>query len=122
MSAEATLAQKRILLVENDFYLATDAARALRNAGAEIVGPFSREALALAAIDRRLDAAVVDINLGAGPSFATAAALRKASVPFLFLTGYDHNTIPAEFADIPRFEKPAELCDIVRAVAVLVRD
>jgi hypothetical protein len=42
MTNEADLRGHRILVVEDDYYLATDAARALRGAGAEVIGPSER--------------------------------------------------------------------------------
>lgn len=112
------LAGRRVLVVEDDFYLATDAARALEGAGAEVVGPCANEAEARAALDeRRPDAVVVDINLGAGPSFKLAETLKDRGIPFVFTTGYDAEVIPPEFAGIARLEKPLQLRQIVGAVA-----
>lgn len=118
MSAKADLSGKRVLVVEDDYFLAVDAQRALQSVGAEVVGPFPHEADAMTAIEADgLRAALVDINLGEGPAFNTAKALRAAGVPFIFLTGYDQGVIPAEFADVPRFEKPVELSKVIHAVA-----
>ena len=38
---------------------------------------------------------------------------------FVFVTGYDHSVIPDKFASTPRFSKPADLREVVRAVAAL---
>jgi PAS domain S-box-containing protein len=120
MTGEPTLAGQRVLVVEDDFYLADDAATVLRAAGAEVVGPFGAEAPAIAAARAdRLSAAVVDINLGSGQSFEVARVLRTAGVPFVFLTGYDSAVIPSEFEGLPMLQKPVELRRIVRAVAAL---
>src|SRR5262249_3956616 len=120
MSGTADLAGKRILVLEDDYFLAIDAERALQNAGADVVGPFPTEAAALAATaSQDLPAALVDINLGAGASFATAEALRAKGVPFIFLTGYDQAIVPPAFADVPRFEKPADLRRVVTAIHAL---
>ncbi|SFU30479.1 PAS domain S-box-containing protein [Methylobacterium sp. 174MFSha1.1] len=111
---------RRVLVVEDDFYLATDAARALQGAGAEVVGPCASEEDARAELDeRRPDAVVVDINLGGGPSFKLAETLKDSGIPFVFTTGYDAEAIPAEFAGIERLEKPFPLRQIVGAVARL---
>lgn len=120
MGAEVELHGKRVLVVEDDFYLAADVGLALRSSGAEVKGPFPGESAALDAIAAEgLDAAVIDINLGAGPAFATADALRAHSVPFVFLTGYDQSVIPGRHADVPCFEKPADLHHVVHTVAQL---
>lgn len=66
-----------------------------------------------------VDLAVVDINLGVGPSYTVAAELSKRSIPFLFATGYDQAAIPLEFHDAPRLEKPFNGRDLVAAVRAI---
>ncbi|GLS57226.1 hypothetical protein GCM10007886_54120 [Methylobacterium gregans] len=68
---------------------------------------------------QRPDAAVVDINLGPGPSFKLAERLRDRGVPFVFTTGYDAEGIPAEFEQVERLEKPLQLRQIIGALARL---
>jgi two-component SAPR family response regulator len=115
------LSGKRVLVVEDDYLIAIDAARVLSNAGAEVVGPFPKEASALTAIEPQLDAAILDINLGDGISFSTAKVLRDACVPFVFLTGYDESVIPDDFQHVRRFEKPADLRTVVSAICTLTQ-
>ena len=112
--------EPHVLVVEDDFYLATDAARALRGAGAEVMGPCATEEDARAELAAaRPDAVVVDINLGPGPSFKLADALKDLGIPLVFTTGYDAEVIPAEFEGIERLQKPLQLRQIVGAVAWL---
>jgi two-component sensor histidine kinase/CheY-like chemotaxis protein len=121
MAGEPLLTGFRILIAEDDFYLASDTARALRSVGAEIAGPFPTEAAALAELEnQKPSAAVVDINLGTGASFALARTLQDQSVPFIFVTGYDEAVIPVEFNEIKRLQKPLELRQIVRSLAQLL--
>jgi DNA-binding NtrC family response regulator len=98
---------KRILVLEDDFYLANDEKVLLESAGATVVGPFgsafSRDHLPNPG---GVDAALVDINLGNGPSFDCARALTERSIPFAFVTGYDANLIPEDLSHIERIEKP----------------
>lgn len=120
MTGEPDLTGRRILVVEDDYYLATDAARALRGAGAEVIGPCATEEDARADLaEQRPDAVVVDINLGSGPSFKLAEALKDGGIPFVFTTGYDAEAIPTEFEGVERLEKPLQLRQIVGAVARL---
>jgi DNA-binding response OmpR family regulator len=116
------LAGRSVLVIEDDFYLAEDARHILENAGACVLGPVSNleDALTLLA-QSQPDCALVDINLGAGPSFESASALRLRKVPLIFLTGYDASTIPAEFADAPRLEKPMDARRLLSALAELCR-
>lgn len=114
-----TLRDAVILVVEDDYYLATDLQTGLEAAGATVVGPFANEGDAERALAERVpDCAFVDVNLGAGPSFAVARALADRSVPFVFVTGYDAGVIPEAYADVGRFEKPV---DVRRAVEVASR-
>ncbi|MEH3120033.1 MAG: PAS domain-containing protein [Methylorubrum populi] len=118
MSGESDLSGHRILVVEDDYYLATDTARALRRAGAAVLGPCPSEAAAREALDEGAPtAALVDINLGSGPSFALAALLRERGTPFVFITGYDEGVIPPDFADVERLQKPVELKRVVDFLA-----
>ncbi|WP_283207462.1 HWE histidine kinase domain-containing protein, partial [Methylobacterium oxalidis] len=121
MTGEADLIGLRVLVVEDDYYLATDAARALEGAGAEVLGPCPNEAAARDELEKqRPDAAVVDINLGSGPSFKLAGILKGQGIPFVFTTGYDPEAIPAEFDGVGRLQKPIELRQIVSAVSKLL--
>lgn len=118
MTGAADLSGHRILVVEDDYYLASDTSRALEGAGAAVVGPCASEEAALTEVAAaRPSAAVLDLNLGTGASFALAATLQSSGVPLVFVTGYDQDIIPASFADVTRLQKPVELRQIVAAVA-----
>ena len=111
---------RRVLVVEDDYCLANDTARALQGAGAEIMGPCATEEDARAELGKqRPDAVVVDINLGLGPFFKLAETLKDAGIPFVLTTGYDAGVIPAEFDHVERLQKPLQLRQIVGAVAKL---
>lgn len=117
MTPGMSLQGLRVLVVEDDFYLATDEQSALERAGATVIGPAARAEDALRLVDAEaIDCAVVDINLGEGPSFALAAALQERAIPFLFTTGYDAAAIPDAFGSVERLEKPIEDTELVAAV------
>ena len=122
MTGEVDLSGHRILVVEDDYYLATDTARALQGVGAEVIGPCPTEAAAREALKNDAPAAaLVDINLGTGPSFTLATLLRERGVPFVFITGYDEGVIPPDFADVERLQKPVELRRVVHFLAATLR-
>jgi CheY-like chemotaxis protein len=122
MTGHADLTGQSILVVEDDYFIAADAAGAVKNAGAEVLGPCSTAEEALTELSRQHPTgALVDINLGDGPSFKVADALLDHQIPFIFLTGYDEGTIPARFADVPRLEKPMDLCLAVDSLAAVLR-
>ncbi len=122
MNAVGQLAGMRVLVVEDDYYLAADQRDLLRKAGADVVGPCGNveDATRLIAAER-IDCALVDINLGDGPCFALARRLREESIPFLFTTGYDAGAIPADLRDVRRFEKPTDEQMIVTALSEIAR-
>lgn len=117
MSRDIRLPDVEVLVLEDDYNLADDAARTLEEAGARVIGPFSDADEAVrAAQERKPSCALVDINLGGGPSFAAANALVSGGVPIIFVTGYDADVIPPQFQDAPRLLKPIEPYRIVEAV------
>lgn len=121
MTGEADLSGRRVLVVEDDYYLATDTARALQGAGAEVLGPCPTEDAAHDEIEEQCpDAAIIDINLGGGPSFKLAETLKALGIPFMFITGYDLETIPNEFDSVERLQKPVQLRQVVAGVAKLL--
>ena len=120
---ESVLRGLRVLVVEDQYYLATDICEWLREAGAQLVGPAPNARTACGLIDAEpFDAAVVDINLGMGPTFAVAKKLAENKVPFLFATGYDQSIVPPEYRDRPRIEKPFKGPDVIAAVLGLRRE
>jgi DNA-binding LytR/AlgR family response regulator len=120
MTSTRPLAGKSVLVVEDDYFLARDACEWLIEAGAQIVGPVPNIERALQLMSTGVvDAAVIDINLGQGPTYEVAAKLSERAVPFVFATGYDQAAIPPEFQDRPRLEKPfsgKQLVGVVRAL------
>ena len=100
--------RRRVLVVEDEYFLADDIARALVRLGAETVGPVPTRAAALACLEGegRIDACVLDINLRGEMAFAVADALLARGVPFMFATGYDQALVPAAYGHIRRWEKP----------------
>jgi PAS domain S-box-containing protein len=121
MTGAPDLTGRTVLVVEDDYYQAADAAAALRGAGAEILGPCSSEEMVREALKIQTPThAVLDLNLGGGgPRFEIAQLLQAQGVPFVFLTGYDSANIPDELKDVVRLQKPVELREVVEAVSEL---
>src|SRR5690606_2804350 len=110
MAAEtAELNGKRIVVVEDDFLLATDICRELRNLGATVLGPAPTPFYATQLISRRkVDAAILDVLLHGTTVFEVADLLRDQGVPFLFTTAYDRRGIPSRFRETRLLEKPLD--------------
>lgn len=101
------LSGTRVLVVEDEYYLADDLSRELRAAGAEVVGPFGSVADAETAIDAGdFDYVVLDMNLHGDLAFTIADRLASTRVPFIVATGYNLTSLPESLKDVPRLEKP----------------
>jgi DNA-binding response OmpR family regulator len=121
MNDDTRLSGRSVLVVEDDFYLAEDARDALEEAGANVLGPYGRADEALNSLEEHVpDCAVVDLNLGFGPNFEVARALKLRGVPILLVTGYDPNTIPPDLAAIASLQKPISRAKLTAAVADLL--
>jgi len=110
----------RLLIVEDEYLLASDLAEALVAQGAEVVGPAASVGEALDMVEKqgdRIDGAVLDINLRNERVYPVADELSKRGVPFAFTTGYDKVIIPESYKSTPRFEKPVDQMQIVRWLA-----
>ncbi len=121
MTGAPDLSGKTILVVEDDYYVASDTAAALRGAGAIVLGPSPTAEDAAHLLEHETPTSVVlDLNLGGGgPKFEIAHRLLERGIPFIFLTGYDPDVIPDDLANIKRLQKPIALREVVEAVSRL---
>lgn len=114
------LSGRSILVVEDDYSQAANTASFLRIAGATVLGPCATEEASYRQIDRQLPtAAVLELNLGGGPRFEIARKLERRGVPFIFLTGHEHQVIPDDFSAIAVLQKPVSARHLVQAVSLL---
>jgi DNA-binding LytR/AlgR family response regulator len=112
------LMDKRILVVEDEFILASDLAHFLESRGAKIVGPASSVESALPLVEgQQLDGAVLDVNLGKERVYPVADALTARGVPIVFATGYDELLMQREYIAVPRCLKPINKDALVKALA-----
>jgi CheY-like chemotaxis protein len=117
----ATLAGRRILLVEDELLVAMMLEDVLRGEGCVLVGPVGRvEAALKAAREERLDAAILDVNLAGVRVDPIARALAERKIPFVFTTGYDRGMLPAEYANRPTLAKPFKPAQLVEALQALL--
>lgn len=85
------LAGRRILIVEDDFFIAMDMADLLRSHGAEVLGPLGRVDQAVKFVTENagsFDAVVLDMNLHGLKTYPVADVLIRQGVTFVFTTGY----------------------------------
>ena len=119
-----SLAGKRVLVVEDEYFIADDLRSVLEARGAEVVGPVGRlaDAFVVLARNTRLDAAILDIDLHGETAYALADLLRARGVAFCFATGYGAQAIPDAYADVPRCEKPYPYEALLAALPALARE
>ena len=113
---------RRVLVVEDEYFLADDMSAALKKLGAEVIGPENTTAEALARLDDagQVHAAVLDVNLGGGAAFPLADALRERDIAFVFCTGYEVEALPPAYRDVPRWQKPYDAATIALALGPLL--
>ena len=113
------LTGKRILIVEDEYFIAADLKRALAEAGAIVVGPAGTLASAQALVDDDIDLALLDVNLDGEHSYPLANRLHERAVPLAFLTGYDQWALPPAYRDVPRLDKPFDLAHLIRQLTAI---
>ena len=113
----------RILVVDDQYLIAQDLAEAIHEAGCEVVGPASDLAGALRLIrEGRTDAAVIDLNLGAGDEgVKLAESLTARLCPFMAFSGDDVacERFRGRFPEAEILGKPAPRHELRRAIAIL---
>jgi DNA-binding response OmpR family regulator len=108
----------RVLVLEDEFFLADDLARALRDAGAEPVGPVSTIGQAEELVAReRVDAAILDVNLHGEMASDFIERLAKTEMPCLIVSGYGEDALPEAVANVARVEKPVSPTVVVLSLA-----
>ena len=100
---------KRILLVEDEVLVGMMMRDVLADIGFFVAGPFCTMAEAVSAAQaQQFDGAVLDLNLGGELAYPVADLLRSQGVPFVFVTGYGHDAVDGEFAQVPILQKPID--------------
>lgn len=98
---------RRVLVVEDSPVVADDSAAILQELGCTVIGPAGTMASALQLAEAEaFDAAIVDLNIRGGKSFAVLRILEGRGIPFLMTSGYADWTMPEEWIDRPRLPKP----------------
>ena len=113
--------RRRILVVEDDFLVATLLTEILEPVGWQVVGPVAHLATALeAAASEDLDAAVLDVNLGGQTVYPVAEVLDARRIPFVFVTACGREALPPLFCGRPHLGKPFAPEELIGTVARLV--
>ena len=104
-----------ILILEDEYLIASNLAAGVRELGNEVIGPFgsTEEAIELADF---ATGAILDVRIGQSNSFPVAECLLNQQIPFIFYTGIP-TSIPGRMASIPRFGKLTSIGTMLQALA-----
>ncbi len=113
----------KILVVEDEYLVASLIQDILENAGCLVSGPIPRldDAVDAARIDD-CDAAELDVNLAGERVFPVAEELSRRHIPFIFVTGYGSQSLPEAHQSRPTLRKPFRNIELLNAVSDLVNE
>ena len=118
----ASLANRRILVAEDEALIAIGIESMLQGFGCEVVGPVSEVREILQVVDaEQVDGALLDVNLRGRQVFEVLPELIRRKIPVMLTSGYDDATLfPPAFRDLPRISKPFDEATLRRMCAALV--
>ncbi len=118
-SSSETLRGKKVLIVEDEAFVAFDLMDALDRVGAEGIGPaMSLEQASDIVAQGDADGAILDVSLRGKSIEPFAGALRDKGIPFIFHTGLANlPDMAARFPKTPIFPKPAAPDQLVASLA-----
>ncbi len=104
---------KRVLIVEDECFIADILGEAVEAAGGLVIGPFATIGEAQQALVEDVHLAVLDVNVRDGVTYPLATQLDELGIPFVFATGQTKKTEPAEWRSYPWFAKPYQPEDVI---------
>lgn len=121
MSGTKSLDGCRVLVVEDEYFIADEMRRAIQAAGGAVEGPYPDVDQALSVVrDGACDVAVLDVNLRGEMVYPLAEALQWKGIPFVFATGYELESVPDRLKGIPVWQKPIVPTDLVSNLAMIL--
>ncbi|MGH8337006.1 MAG: response regulator [Gammaproteobacteria bacterium] len=106
MDQKFKLSHRRILVVEDEFFIAEELQCLLQDAGMTVVGPVGNLTQALTvAQNSEFELALLDVNLSGHYVYPLAAKLEERNILFIFMIGYGRAGLPPECAARPCLAK-----------------
>jgi CheY-like chemotaxis protein len=113
MAAQRTTKGRQVLVVEDEMTIVLMIEDTLLDLGAQIVGPAARLDAALRlASEASIDAAILDVNIRGGNTYAVADVLAERGIPFVFCSGYSDWALEERHRDRPHLTKPYSSKDL----------
>lgn len=106
----------RILILEDDPFIALDLQAILENEGHEIAGVFDSLTEAYEHLEDGFDYALLDIDVVGGKSFGIAAALAERHIPFAFVSASHPGDLPHSLRQAAFIPKPFEERAIIQSI------
>ena len=114
---ESSLTGYRLLVVEDDYFVAHDLCATLRECGATVLGPAPSISSARSLVNAlRPDCVLLDINLDGELAFDLAKELQAHGVRTLFTTGYDASFVPQHLRHTVCLQKPVDATALLRSI------
>lgn len=116
-----TPAKRRVLLVEDEYFILLLLQRMLENLGYDVVAKALTLSQARDAMEReaKLDLAVLDVNLNGERSYPLADELLARNVPVVFSTGFGRAGLDKAYERWPVLQKPYSQDELARALSEL---
>ena len=114
---DSSLTGYRLLVVEDDYFVAQDLCATLRECGATVLGPAPSISSARSLVNAlRPDCVLLDINLDGELAFDLAKELQARGVRTVFTTGYDASFVPQHLRHTVRLQKPVDATALLRSI------
>lgn len=113
------LEQKRVLVVEDEIFVALDVAATVEDANGKVVGPVGTVKQAIELISKQdVDAAILDVNLADGDLEPVLDRLKSRNIFVVIHTGGGlPKHLAARYPEVPVFHKPVPPYVLTRALA-----
>lgn len=105
----------QVLVLEDDYIVASHLARTLNKGMVRIVGPFADVDEGIRHVDF-VDAAILDVRLGDDTALPVAECLLNQDKPFLFHSAYGQCDLPPRFRGVPHYAKPTSADRLLRCL------
>lgn len=115
------LLKRTYLLVEDEYFAASELMKCLEEAGARVLGPVAHleHALEISSHLQFVDEAILDINLHGEMVYPFVDGLLAQNIAAVFVSGYSLTDIRQQYRTLPFFQKPVDNAALVAALLAL---